>query len=57
VRNKIKLRGQENSDFVSKLFITPDLMPKEQKENKELRLKLAEMNKTGKKYQIKKMDK
>ena len=53
LRNKIKLRGQENSDHICKLFITPDLTPKEQKESKELRSKLAEMNKSGKKYKIK----
>ena len=53
LRNKIKLRGQENSDHIRKLFITPDLTPKEQKESKELRFKLAEMNKSGKKYKIK----
>jgi len=53
LRNKIKLRGQEHSEHIRKLFITPDLTPKEQKDNKELRLKLAEMNKSGKKYKIK----
>jgi len=32
LRNKIKLRGQEHSEYICKLFITPDLTPKEQKE-------------------------
>jgi len=53
LQNKIKLRGQEHSEHIHKLFITPNLTPKEQKENKELRLKLAEMNKSGKKHKIK----
>ena len=35
------------------IFITPDLTPKEQAENKLLRNKLNEMNKGGKYYSIK----
>ena len=31
LQNKIKLRGQENSDHIRKLFITHDLTPKEQR--------------------------
>ena len=53
LRNKIKLREQEHSEHICKLFITPDMTPKKQKENKELRFKPAEMNKSGKKYRIK----
>lgn len=53
LRNKLKLRGEESPAHTHKLFITPDLTPTEQKENKDLRLKLAQMNKNGKKYKIK----
>ena len=53
LRNKLKLRDQENPDHIHKLFITPDLTPTEQKENKDLRPKLAQMNKSQKKYKIK----
>jgi len=53
LRNKLKLRGEESPAHTHELFITPDLTPTEQKENKDLRLKLAQMNKNGKKYKIK----
>jgi len=40
------------SDF-RKVYITPDLTPQQQKENKLLRSKLADMNKDGNFYRIK----
>jgi len=52
LRNKLKLRGQENPAHIHRHFVTPDLTTSEQKENKDLRLKLAQMNKNGKKYKI-----
>jgi len=48
-----KLRSKDNPDDIQKVYITPDLTPREQQENKVLRSKLAEMNKTEKKYGIK----
>ena len=36
-----------------KIYVTPDLIPKEQKQSKALRSQLAEMNKDGKKFWIK----
>ena len=38
---------------IQKVYITPDLTPREQQHNKALRARLAEMNKDGKKYLIK----
>jgi len=35
------------------VFLTPDLTPKEQEQSKELRKQLADLNSSGKKYQIK----
>ena len=40
-------------DWIMKVFITPDLTPKEQEQSKELRKQLAELNSSGKKYRIK----
>ena len=53
LRNNLKLREQLNPEHIKKIFITPDLTPKEQVENKALREKLNAMNKGGKSYRIK----
>ena len=54
LHNSSKLRDDSNPDWVKKIFITPDLTPKEQAENKVLREKLAELNKTvPRSYRIK----
>ena len=53
LRNKLKLRREEHSNHIRKLFITPDLTPSEQKESKALRLQLIQMNQGTKKYRIK----
>ena len=47
LRNSPKLRVESNPDWIKKVFITPDLTPKEQKENKALREKLVELNKSS----------
>ena len=53
LRNKVRLRNQDNPEYIRKVFITPDLTPTEQKKNKELRSQLAEMNKVANLYRIK----
>jgi len=53
LRNCTKLRNKDNPADIQKVYITPDLTPREQHENKVLRTKLAEMNKSEKKYWIK----
>ena len=53
LRNKLRLRNQDNPEIICKVFITPDLTPLEQKRNKELRSQLAEMNKVANIYRIK----
>lgn len=54
LRNSPQLREESNPDWVKKVFITPDLTPKEQEENKALREKLTELNKTApRSYRIK----
>ena len=53
LRNKLRLRNQDNPEIIRKVFITPDLTPLEQKRNKELRSQLAEMNKVANMYRIK----
>ena len=42
---------------LSKVFITPDMNIKERENNKALRTQLAELNKDGRKYKIKKTTK
>ena len=42
-------RDMTDSDWVKKVFIIPDLTPKEQEQSKELRKQLAELNSSGKK--------
>ena len=55
LRNSSKLHEDSNPAWVKKVFITPDLTPKEQAENKILREKLAELNKkVPRSYRIKK---
>ena len=53
LRNKLRLRSQDNPEHIRKVFITPDLTPTEQTKNKELRSQLAEMNKVANLYKIK----
>lgn len=53
LRNAFKLRNKELPEHLKKIFITPDMTPKERKENKLLRAKLSEVNKSGNNYKIK----
>ena len=53
LQNCTKLRGKDVPDPFCKVYICPDLIPKEQENNKELREQLKNMNKDGKVYQIK----
>ena len=53
LRNKLRLRNQDNPEPIRKVFITADLTPLEQKRSKELRSQLAEMNKVANIYRIK----
>lgn len=53
LRNKLKLRKEENSEYIKPIFITPDYMTIEQLRNKRLRDQLKEMNKYGNRYMIK----
>ena len=53
LRNCTKLRNYTNPPDTRKIYITPDLTPKEQELNKKLRLELKELNKESNKYQIK----
>ena len=53
LRNSFKLRNDENPDDVKKIFVTPDLTPKEQEDNKKLRAELKEKNKDGNFFRIK----
>ena len=48
-----KLSQRENPQEIQKLFITPDLIPREQETNKKLRAELKELNKEGNLYRIK----
>lgn len=51
--NCTKLRNKSNPENVRKVYVTPDLTPQEQQQNKVLRNQLAEMNKGKNKYWIK----
>jgi len=51
--NCTELRSQDNPDDIRKVYIIPDLTPREQQKSKALRAQLAEMNKVGKNYWIK----
>jgi len=53
LRNCTKLRGKDVPQQLAKVFITPDMTPKERESNKALRAELAELNKDGKNYRIK----
>ena len=52
LRNNYKFKDSTNDLLTRKIFLTPDLTPFEQKKNKELRMKLADMNKDGNFYKI-----
>jgi len=55
LHNCKKLRNQENPEKnIRSVYITPDLTLREQQKGKSLRVQLAEMNKDGKKFWIKK---
>jgi len=56
IRNCIKLRNTDLLSVIQKVFITPDLTPKEQAANKKLHAELKELNKDGKKFKIKKLE-
>lgn len=53
LRNAVKLRNDRLPDYQRKIFITPDLTLKEREENKALRAKLSELNKSENIYKIK----
>ena len=53
MRKCIKLCNTDLPSVIQKVFITPDLTPKEQAANKKLRAELKELNKDGKKFKIK----
>ena len=56
MRRKLRssiIRSISDPEYLSSVFITPDLTKKERDENKALRNKLKEMNNGENKYQIK----
>jgi len=53
LRNCTKLRNKNNPENVRKVYVTPDLTPREQQQSKVLRAQLTEMNKDENKYWIK----
>lgn len=53
LKNCVKLRNKSHPADIQRIYITPDLTPKEQQENKALRSQLLELNKSGKHYKIK----
>jgi len=53
MRNCTKLRNTNLPSIIQRVFITPDLTPKEQTISKKLRAELKELNKDGKKFRIK----
>jgi len=53
LRNCTKLRSADQSSYYSNIYITPDLTPTEREANRQLRAKLAVLNKDGKLYKIK----
>ena len=53
LRNRRNLRNKSHPSHVQKVFITPDLTPSQQRKNKQLRVELAELNKSGNRYRIK----
>ena len=52
LRNNYKFKDSTNDPLTRKIFLTPDLTPFEQKKNKELRMKLADMNNDENFYKI-----
>jgi len=52
LHNSSKLRDVPDPDWMKKVVVTPDLTLKEQKQSKELRKQLANLNSSGKKYWI-----
>ena len=53
LHNCTKIHSISDPEYLSSVFITPDLTKKEHDENKTLRNKLKEMNNGENKYQIK----
>ena len=53
LRDCTKLCNSSHPEHIRKIYITPDLTPKQQQRNTALRARLAEMNKKGNQYQIK----
>ena len=54
ILNKItQLRKVSSPSYLKNVFVTPDLTKKEQEANQILRARLADMNKSGKKFKIK----
>ena len=53
LRNCTKLRNADQSSYLRKVYISPDLTPTEREANKHLRSKLQELNKDGRHYKIK----
>jgi len=53
LHNSSKLRDMSEPGWMKKVFVTPDLTPKEQEQSKELRKQLADLNSSDKKYRIK----
>ena len=53
LRNCTKLRNADQSSYFSNIYITPDLTPTEREANRQLRTRLDDFNKDGKRYKIK----
>jgi len=53
MRNCTKLRNTNLPTAIQKVFITPDLTPKEQEVNRKLQAELKELNKHGNRFRIK----
>lgn len=48
--NSAKQHSKSDPDWMKKLFITPDLTPKEYEENHELKKRLTELNGSADRY-------
>ena len=53
MQNCTKFHNVNLPNIIQKVFITPDLTPREQEVNKKLRAELKELNKDGNKFKIK----
>jgi len=53
LKNCTKLRNKKHPNDIQRIYITLNLTPEEQKENRALRNKLAKLNQTGKNFKIK----